>query len=177
MKKQKTMCFLGHGLQELGYGENTLHCDALKEQIKMFVISFIEQHAVFHFISGMEPGAEQFAAQIILDLKALYPQVTLECVLPCETQAENWNEWERDNYYRIVSECDTETMLERHASKENRKKRDAYIVDHSDYILAVWNGQPGSIARAAAYARAKQKPVLRLDPESLQISEAAYAVV
>lgn len=177
MKKQKTMCFLGHELQELGYGENTLQCDELKEQIKMSIVSFVEQHAVFHFISGMEPGAEQFAAQIILDLKAVYPQVTLECVLPCETQAENWNEWERDIYFRIVSECDTETMLERHASKGNRKKRDAYIVDRSDYILAVWNGNPGNIADAVAYAQAKQKPVLRLDPESLQVTEDAYAVV
>lgn len=177
MKEQKTMCLLGHKLQELGYGENTLHCDELKEQIKLLFISFIEQHAVFHFISGMEPGTEQFAAQIVLDLKAIYPQITLECVLPCETQAENWAEWERDNYFRIIAQCDKETLLQRHASGGLRHKWDIYMAEHSDYILAIWNGQLGSVSAAVACAQARKKPVIRLDPASLKISEAVYAAV
>lgn len=177
MQKQRTVCFLGHKPQDLGYSENTLQCDALKEQLQALLVFLIEQQGVCHFITGMEPGVEQFAAQIVLDLKPRYAQLTLECVLPFETQAEHWEEWERDIYFRIVSACDTETMLQKHESRECRQRKNVYMIEHADVVLAVWNGQPGTIGAAVAYAEEKQKSVVRMDPTTLEVSEVEYAVV
>lgn len=45
-----------------------------------------------HFISGMALGADICAALAVLELRVKYPEITLECALPCETQAEKWSE-------------------------------------------------------------------------------------
>ena len=42
----------------------------------------IEEHSVNHFISGMAIGVDMYAAEIVLDLKAKYPQITLEAAVP-----------------------------------------------------------------------------------------------
>lgn len=34
-------------------------------------------------------------ANIVLKLKYSYPMITLECAIPCETQAVKWNERQR----------------------------------------------------------------------------------
>lgn len=41
-------------------------------------------------------------ANIVLKLKYSYPMITLECAIPCETQAVKWNERDRDIYYDLL---------------------------------------------------------------------------
>ena len=55
--------------------------------MKSIVIELVEKHSVTHFISGMAIGVDMIAAEIVLELKKDYPQITLECAIPCETQA------------------------------------------------------------------------------------------
>jgi uncharacterized phage-like protein YoqJ len=48
--------------------------------------------------------------------------------------------------------------------------RNEYMVDHADVVIAIWNGnQHGGTFNAVSYARQKHKPVIRIDPNTLEI--------
>ena len=84
----KTCAFTGHRPQHLPFGmnENDERCVRLKEILKEEIINLIEAENVTHFITGMALGVDLYAAEIVLDLKARYPSITLESAIPCETQ-------------------------------------------------------------------------------------------
>lgn len=70
----------------------------LKEHVRAIIIDLLDNRYVTHFISGMALGFDMLAAQIIVELKELYPHITLECIIPYESQASKWPESERDTY-------------------------------------------------------------------------------
>ena len=49
-------------------------------------------------------------------------------------------------------------------------KRNRYMVDHANFILAVWNGKPSGTGRTVTYAREKQRAVIVIDPVSLTVN-------
>ena len=104
--------------------------------------------------TGMALGVDMYAAEIVLDLKSKYSHITLESAIPCETQAIKWSVASRERYYNIAAKCDKETMLQREYTPDCMDKRNRYMVDQADYILAVWNGCPSpesSVVKAVKY--------------------------
>ena len=110
----KTCAFTGHRPQNLpfGFNEEDECCINLKKTLREQIINLIENEGVTHFISGMAIGVDMYAAEIVLDLKARYPNITLESAIPCETQAVKWSMAQRERYYDIAARCDKETMLQ-----------------------------------------------------------------
>ena len=93
--------------------------------------------------TGHRPkSVDMYAAEIVLDLKQTYPYITLECAIPYERQAVRWPEALRNRYFSITERCDQETMLQRQYTPDCLRKRNQYMVDHADIVLAVWNGSP-----------------------------------
>lgn len=167
----KTCCFTGHRPQKLGYGENSIQCDELKNRLEELIIELIEKEGVTHFISGVALGVDTYAANIVLKLKSNYPMITLECAIPCETQAVKWNERDRDIYYDLISKSDKETLLQQKYTSDCMQKRNEYMVDNSDYVIAVWNGKPSGTGNTVKYARKNNKMVLLVDPQTLEIEK------
>lgn len=166
MKEKKVCCFTGHRPQKLSFGfnEEDERCVQLKQAIMEQTEKLITQYGVTHFIVGMALGVDIYSAEIVLLLKEKYPQITLECAIPCETQCEKWSEPMRDRYFDIVKGCDEETMLQRHYTKDCMQKRNQYMVDKSDYVIAVWNGKPSGTGNTVRYAESKGKTVIRIRP-------------
>ena len=132
--------------------------------------SIIENEGVTHFITGMALGVDMYAAEIVLDLKSKYPHITLESAIPCETQAIKWSVASRERYYNIAAKCDKETMLQREYTPDCMDKRNRYMVDHADYILAVWNGCPSGTGNTVRYAHKKGKSIIVINPVSLDVT-------
>ena len=130
----------------------------------------IENEGVTHFITGMALGVDMYAAEIVLDLKSKYPHITLESAIPCETQAIKWSVASRERYYNIAAKCDKETMLQREYTSDCMDKRNRYMVDHADYILAVWNGCPSGTGNTVRYAHKKGKSIIVINPVSLDVT-------
>lgn len=118
----KTCAFTGHRPQHLPFGmnENDERCTDLKETLKEQIINLIEKEDVTHFITGMALGIDLYAAEIVLDLKARYPEITLESAISCETQAVKWSMAQRERYYDIAAQCDKKIMK---AVKKNIRRR------------------------------------------------------
>ena len=168
----KTYVFTGHRLQHLLFGmnEDDARCADLKETLKEQIINLIEAENVTHFITGMALGIDLYAAELVLDLKARYPSITLESAIPCETQAVKWSAAQRERYYDIAAQCDKETMLQSHYSPDCMDKRNRYMVDHADFIIAVWDGRPSGTGKTVTYARGRsRKAIIVIDPVTLAV--------
>lgn len=167
----KTCCFTGHRPQKLEYCKNSIQCDELNGKLEELIKNLIEKEGATHFISGVALGVDTYAANIVLNLKSQYTGITLECAIPCENQAEKWNERDRDVYYDLISKCDKETLLQQKYSSNCMQKRNEYMVDNSDYVIAVWNGKPSGTGNTVKYARKNNKMVLLLNPQTLEIEK------
>ena len=136
----------------------------IKKGAEKNIVQLIETHGVTHFISGMALGVDFYAAELVLSLKQNYPDITLECAIPCETQASKWTEELRDRYFSIAARCDKETLLQTHYTPDCMKKRNRYMVDHADVVIAVWNGKPNGTGNTVRYAQAAGKQIRIIPP-------------
>lgn len=168
----RTCAFTGHRPQSLpfGFNESDERCVALKQKLRNEIIRLIEENGVTHFISGMAIGVDMYAAEIVLGLKAKY-NITLECAIPCETQAEKWSEPLRNRYFEIASKCDKEAMLQHHYTPDCMDKRNRYMVDHADYIIAVWDGRASGTSKTVRYAQHQGKPIRVINPKTLEVED------
>ena len=48
------------------------------------------------------------------------------------------------------------------------QKRNKYMVDNSQIVIAVWNGKPSGTANTVKYAREQGKTVIVIDPQTLE---------
>lgn len=172
MSEAKTCCFTGHRPQSLPFrfDEQDKRCTRLKHLLQEEIERQIVEEGVTHFISGMAIGVDMYAAEIVLELKAKYPQITLESAIPCETQAVKWSSALRERYYMIASKCDKETLIQQRYTADCMHKRNRYMVDSSDTVIAVWNGTPSGTGKTVKYAEEQKKTIVVINPETMCVS-------
>ena len=160
-----TVCFTGHRPQKLPCGFNEDHPVSLriKSQLRRLIVGIIEKKNATKFISGMAIGVDQWAAEIVLELKEEYPNITLEAAVPCKNQTASWNVKNKERYERLLSHCDIVTMLQEQYTADCMQKRNEYMVQKADYIIAVWNGKASGTGNTIKYAVRQCKPVYYVD--------------
>ena len=94
-----------------------------------------------YFITGMAAGADIDFAQSILYFRNFYEHIKLEAALPYPIgQTKTMTEY-RDDKDLILKTCDTTKIISPYFFKGCMQKRNRYMVDNSDLVLAIWNGQ------------------------------------
>lgn len=165
MEREHSCCFTGHRPDRLPWGEeeHDPRCLYIKEQI-LQEIKRMYDAGVRHFISGMARGADLYFAEAVLQLRECQKDITLECARPCESQADRWPEEERQRYAAILNCCNYETLVQHTYDRGCMMRRNRYMVDHSDWVLALYDGVPkGGTAQTLAYAM-KQGKKTRIIP-------------
>ncbi len=167
----KTCAFTGHRPQNLpfGFNEADKRCVELKKVMNEQIIRLIEDGGVCHFISGMAIGIDMYAAEIVLRLMNSRPDITLECAIPCESQPLKWSAEMRERYFRICERCSKKTVLQREYTQDCMQRRNKYMVDSADIILAVWDGKPSGTGSTVRYAKSRGRSVIVIDPFSLSV--------
>ncbi len=162
---QTTCCFTGYRPQKLpwGFNEEDERCLALKRRIAD-AVEAVYHSGVRHFICGMAQGCDMFFCEAVLDLRGDLPGITLEAAIPCETQAAAWPEQWRERYFRLVSQCDVETLVQRAYTPDCMIKRNRYMVDNSSVLIAVYDGSFGGTMQTVNYALSKGLEIIQLLP-------------
>lgn len=162
----KTACFTGHRPQSITYlwDEDSVQSLNLRKRIRSAVIYLIETYDVRHFISGMAIGVDMIAAEVILEVKNQYSDITLECAIPCEVQPLKWSDKYKSRYYRILELADTKTVMQTSYTADCMHKRNCYMVDKSDFVIAVWNGSPSGTGKTVLYAKERNKRIIKINP-------------
>lgn len=167
MQKSTTCCFTGHRPEKLPWGmdETDPRCIRLKAKMDQ-VLETAYQKGMRHFICGMAQGSDLYFAEAVLKLRHYYPDVTLEAARPCETQARSWPEREQKRYQSILDQCNYETLVQHTYSPGCMQRRNRYMVDHAQLVIAVYNGEPkGGTAQTLSYALRNRRDTCILEPE------------
>lgn len=163
--RNATCAITGHRPMKFsfGYDEEDEKCKLLKLAMAVQINAVIESH-ISVFYTGMAQGVDQWGAEIVLAMKRQYPHARLIAVLPCETQANKWLPEQRERYFNTLAECDDVITLNTHYTPQCMLERNRYMVDHADYLLAVYDsGGKGGTAYTVHYARERRKQ-LRILP-------------
>ena len=131
----------------------------LEEKLK-FVISF---YGIINFISGMAVGVDLDFAETVVKLKNDFP-ITLECAIPCPNQTLNWYDKDKLRYDSILKRADNVKLVSERYTAECMLKRNRYMVDKSELIIAVFNGiKKGGTWYTINYAKKENKVIVLIE--------------
>lgn len=171
MDNELTCAFTGHRPQLYRFGYDEEHPDCATIKILMTTqIGALIGNGVRTFLSGMAAGADIWGAELVLRFKKEYPDIRLIAAIPCETQSDKWSAELRERYFNILAECDETVYISRNYTRDCMFKRNRWLVDHANFILAVYNGSPkGGTAYTVKYAWQKNRAVITINPDTLTL--------
>ena len=151
--RQGSCCFTGHrpGKLPWGYDEGDPRCAALKQRIAD-AAEAAYQEGFRHFLCGMALGCDLYFCECVLRLRQDHPDVTVEAVIPCPTQAARWPAAQRERWRRLVAACDYETLVSQSYTPDCMQRRNRYLVDHASLLIAMYDGTPGGTRYTVEYA-------------------------
>ena len=144
-------------------------------KLREVIIEHIEDKDVSTFITGMALGIDQWSARIVYKLKEKYPHIKLVAAVPCAKHYEAWknNPKAIEEWYEIIDFCDEVYYVsEEPYTHWCMQKRNEWMVDNSDYVIAVWKGSAtGGTTNCVKYAKKKNSYITQLHPFTLEIKE------
>lgn len=143
MIRDETCCFTGHRIVPKD------QYDAVASETERAVRALAEA-GYRYFICGGALGYDTLAAQIVLKLTAEYP-IKLFLALPCRDQTENWTKMKNIDagaamreYQRIKALASAVYYVRDFYEEGCMKERNQFMVDHSSFCIAYYNGKPRS---------------------------------
>ena len=163
--REPACCFTGHRPQHLpwGFDESDPRCVNLKQRIYDTVRSVYDS-GIRKFLCGMALGCDMYFAESVLELRSQFFGVTIEAAIPCEGQYRRWPTDAREKYFYLLHQFDRETVLSSRYTPDCMHRRNRYMVDNSDVLIAVWNGSSGGTAYTVKYAREIGRETILLMP-------------
>ena len=139
-------CFTGHRPEKLNLPEFMVHY-ILDQKIREAIDDGYQT-----FITGMARGPDIWAAELVLKYRAFGNPIRLVCAVPYKGVETRWStEWQER--YRLVLRCANEVkFICRRYSPDCFQIRNKWMVDHSDRLIAVYNGSSGGTQNTMNYA-------------------------
>ena len=98
-------------------------------------------------------GFDTIAAQAVLSVKEIHPEVKLILVLPCENQTKYWKQQDIDVYNDIKLRADKVKVLAPHYYNGCMQKRNRHLVDCSSACICFLTKHEGGTAYTVNYAK------------------------
>lgn len=186
-----SICFTGHrpkdlyGYYEWSHPKNVNLMKYIKRAVNTLIKDNLDKNYNFYF--GGAIGVDQFAFKCVNDLKKseyVKGNVSMILCVPFRDQESEWNDLDQMRYTEQYLEADKIVLVDQlpgykmniegyHPGK--LMKRNQYMVDNSDIVLAVWKGsETGGTANTVKYAKKQNKIIMRLDPIDLSMSFIEY---
>ena len=156
-------CFTGNRIERLpsifytANNESSILKQKLEDEIKKAL-----SNGYAHFISTMQLGIDIWGAEIVLRVKNFYPKVVLEASLPYENQADFWDESQRELYFNILAECDYINYASTHYTASCDKLARTYMIDKSQLLIAVYDGNDKETMATINYAETKGLNIVKI---------------
>ena len=139
-------CFTGHRPEKLFLIDSEI-IKALEKAISKAVADGFTT-----FISGMARGVDIWAAEIVLKLRKKNKQIHLICASPYEGFETRWSaDWQK-RYRKIMKMADYVKFVSPSYSPACFQIRNEYMVNHSNRVIAVYNGEAGGTRNTINYA-------------------------
>ena len=161
----KTCAFTGYRPSKMPWGgdESDARCAEFKFRLRE-ALEYLIGRGYANFLSGGALGFDQMAAEIVLSLREKYPWVRLVMVIPFDGQADRWTPAQRRRWLDIIEASDQVVHISHGYDRGVFFRRNHYLVERADLLLAAYDGQPGGTAATVAYARDRGVRVARITP-------------
>ena len=159
-----TVAFTGHRPEKLPWGteENSAEGVLFKFRLRE-TLEYLIGRGYTDFLSGAARGFDTIAAEMVISLREIYPWIRLTVVLPCADQARKWDDVDRARWENIVTNSDHVETLARTFDRGCMFRRNRYLVNHADLVLACYDGDPHSgTGMTVNYAHKRDVKVRRL---------------
>lgn len=149
------ICGTGHRPNKLGgYGNEA--------RIKLVNIAgrWLRDNRPDKVISGMALGWDMALAFAALMEE---PEIPLLAAVPFEGQECMWPQQSRQDYHDVIRDA-TEVVhvCDPGYAPWKMQRRNEWMVDNSDLVLALWDGSSGGTGNCIAYAEKVGKPIVNL---------------
>lgn len=159
--KFKICCFMGHRPENLTIKEERAKF-LLRKEIKQAIADGYKT-----FISGMARGVDIWAAEIVLETKRYYPDIKLICAQPYEyfSKDQSW-EW-NVRYKKITCQASETVTVSCKQNKDCFIIRNKWMIDHSNRLIALYDGSKGETQNTIQYALSKGRDIKLIDPKEI----------
>lgn len=134
---QLSCCITGHREMKLPYRYGTEKYRQLKETLKAEIKSLMRQ-GVAHWYAGCQNGIDNLSAVIVLELATeLNSTAYLHLVQPYEGMEKEFNQRQRQEFEMIKAKAKSIQVLNKTKTPDCYQERNHYMVDQSDFLIAV----------------------------------------
>ena len=147
--KKKTCCVTGH--RDLPQNQiNYVKAALLREIEKSVADGFT------CFMSGVAEGVDQYFVEIVMEKQKDNPELELIAVLPYQKRLENLKE--KGHTYEMLEACRDVVVIREEYQPSVYSHRNRYMVEHSDRVIAVYDGrEQGGTVRTIRFAHQMKK--------------------
>jgi uncharacterized phage-like protein YoqJ len=154
------VAFTGHRPDKLG---NYVPDSEPEKRVRASLVGCLEalkaDQPDLRAISGMALGVDQWAAEVCLSL-----EIPFMAAIPFEGQEKIWPWSAKQRYYKLLELAEARiTVCPGDYRPYKLQKRNEWMVDNCDLLLAVWDGSPGGTANCVRYATSTGRQVQALE--------------
>ena len=148
------ICGTGHRPDKLGGYDATT-----ASEVMLLALNWLIDHPeVTHVISGGALGWDQALAKA-----ARAHGVTYTMALPFPGFEDRWPQESKLVLHGLIHDAkDTKFVCDAGYAGWKMQKRNEWMVDNAEQVLALWNGTPGGTANCIGYAKKVGKPIVNL---------------
>lgn len=179
----KTCAVTGHRPTrfKFKYNENYAGCKRLKKRLHDQFILLYGQ-GVRRFLVGGALGVDMWSGEILLKLKEQpeYSDIELVIVLPHPGHDARWDERSKKRMAFLRAHCTECITVGTGLGPESCYKRNRYLVDHADCLIAVYDNERtmrSGTGQTVRYAEQQGKPVMLIHPDTGVVSESTPAAI
>ena len=155
MRKHRC-CFTGHRPDKMEFGEKEI-----KPLLEKAIDEAISKGFVT-FITGMAMGTDIWAAEIVLDRRKKNDHIHLICALPHPGFENRRSFVEKMKFSKIIKNADLVKEINDHYFTGCYQVRNEWMVDRSNLVIAVFNGQKSGTKNTVDYAKKKNVQVVNV---------------
>ncbi len=162
----KKACFTGYRPQKFPFQLDKLSSETclLQSRIEKTLVSLIDDDCKV-FYSGMAEGFDILCAECVLKLKDKYPEVSLVCALPFDSQERSYSANWRNRYYDILQSADEVVYISKEYFPWCFQERNKFMVDNCDFVVCWYDGKSGGTQNTIKYAQKLGRYLINLNVE------------
>ncbi len=161
---EKSCCFTGYRPEKFPFELERKNADYTDFENSLIETVFsLTDEDCFTFYSGMAMGFDIIAAEAVLLLKRRNPSVRLICALPFASQGSGFPEPWRERHKIILSCADEVVTLSDEYYTGCYARRNAFMVDNSDYVVTWFDGKHGGTENTLKYAVKKRRHIININ--------------
>lgn len=172
-----SVAFTGHrpSYFSFGYDEEASLCVDIKRAL-LSQIMLLYRNGIRKYYTGCAMGVDLWAAELVLGLmkRKDFADIQLYCCIPFEDQAARWSVEMRNRYYAMLERSTDNILLQTHFSSDCFYKRNRYMVDQCNYLLAVYDvleQHKSGTGYMVKYAQSLNRGIIYINPSTAKVTE------